>query len=110
MVDEHQENPEMPASNAEPNTESTPLREFMAHQRKAAEEASKAFEALFPLEFREHGRAAKKEFVAGLKVLFEGAVSAVDREMNKMHTPKSSGSDSSGPSTTGKSKVKVEVS
>ena len=43
------------------------------------------------------------------KVLIEGAASMVDHEINRMQSSKSSTS-SSGPSTTGKSKVKVEVS
>jgi hypothetical protein len=110
MVDEHQEIPEMPASERETTAEATPLHEFISHQRKAAEEALKALESLVPPDFRTHGRAARKEFVAGMKVLFEGAISAVDREMNKMHTSDNRTSDSDGPSTTGKTKVKVEVS
>lgn len=110
MVDEHQENPEMPASENTTSADSSPLHEFMQHQRKAAEETMKAFEALVPPEFRSHSRVARDEFVAGMKVLFEGALSAVDREMNKMHQNTSTGSNTSGPSTTGKTKVKVDLS
>src|SRR5260221_12165240 len=109
MVDEHQENPEMPASENTTSADSSPLHEFVKHQRKAAEETIKAFESLVPPEFRTHSRVARTEFVAGMKVLFEGALSAVDREMNKMHQHPGASSDNSGPSTTGKTKVKVDV-
>ena len=92
---------------AETNAEESPLQKFITHQRKAAEEAGKAFKALLPPEFRTHGHAAKEEFLASFKVLVDGVSEAVDREMKRAQASKS---DDSGPSTTGKSKVKVEVS
>src|SRR4051812_46618155 len=89
----------------------TPLGEFVNHQRKAAEEAYKAFEALVPPDFRTHGRAAKEEFLMSFKVLIDGAAESVERELNRMRSKGTdTGSGGSGPSTTGKSKVKVEVS
>jgi hypothetical protein len=114
MNNEHEnfdQEPEM--ANAEPETASTasdksPLENFVEHQKRAAEEAAKALNALIPPDFRTHGRAAKKEFLTSFKVLVEGVATAVDHELNKMHSTKSDGSD--GPSTTGKTKVKVEVS
>ena len=104
MVKVNQEKPE-----SESQSESSPLHEFVDHQRKAADEAMKAMGALLPPEFRTHGKTAREEFLLSFKVLIEGAASAVDRELNRTQAHK--GSDSgSGPSTTGKSKVKVEVS
>ncbi len=100
-------NPETPESEAK--SESSPLNEFMTHQRKAADEAMKAMGALLPPEFRSHGKTAREEFLLSFKVLIEGAAAVVDRELK--HSQERKGSDSgSGPSTTGKSKVKVEVS
>jgi hypothetical protein len=87
----------------------TPLNEFVTHQRKAAEEACAALNALIPPDFRTHGRAAKEEFLTSFKVLVDGVATMVDQELNRMRTS-SSGGSGGGPSTTGKSKVKVEVS
>jgi hypothetical protein len=84
----------------------TPLNEFVAHQRKAAEEACAALNALIPPEFRTHSRTAREEFLKGFKVLADGMAEMVDRELNRVRTNPSGG----GPSTTGKSKVKIEVS
>jgi hypothetical protein len=92
---------------AETQAGQSPLHQFVSHQRKAAEEAGKAFASLLPPEFRTHGRAAKEEFLTSFKVLVEGVSAVVDREMKRTQPTKS---DDSGPSTTGKTKVKVEVS
>jgi len=89
--------------------QTTPLQDFIEHQRKAAEEAAQAINALIPPEFRTHSRAAREEFLKSFKVLVDGVAAAVDREMNRMRNNPSSG-PGDGPSTTGKSKVKVEVS
>ena len=102
MTEEFQE-PTTEETNAEPKS---PLNEFITHQRKAAEEAGKAFAALLPPEFRTHGRAAKEEFLTSFKVLVDGVSAAGDREMKRSQS--TTGSDS-GPSTTGKTKVKVDV-
>jgi hypothetical protein len=99
-------NPEPEAANA--SSSKNPLEAFIEHQKKAAEETAKALNALIPPDFRTHGRAAKHEFLTSFKVLIEGVSAAVDHELHKMHTNKSEGND--GPSTTGKTKVKVEVS
>ncbi len=89
--------------------QTTPLRDFVEHQRKAVDEACQALSALLPPDFRTHSRTAREEFMLSFKVLADGVAAAVDRELNKMRTSPSSGSGG-GPSTTGKSKVKVEVS
>ncbi len=102
------ETPDMPINNTKP-----PLQEFLEHQVNAAQETVKALQALVPPDFRTHSRAARKEFLLSFKVLLDGAMTTVERELNKSRqsgdseTPATS---SSGPSTTGKSKVKVEVS
>ncbi len=87
----------------------TPLNDFVAHQRKAAEEACAALNALVPPDFRTHSRAAREEFLKGFKALADGVAEIVDRELNRMRANPSSG-PGGGPSTTGKSKVKIEVS
>ena len=104
MVKENQETPESEAPN-----ETSPINEFLSHQRKAADETVKALGAFLPPEFRSHGKVAREEFLLSFKVLIEGAAAAVDREIKHAQANKSSDAGS-GPSTTGKSKVKVEVS
>jgi hypothetical protein len=97
----------------------TPLGEFLEHQRRSAEETLKALNALVPPDFRTHSREARKEFLLSFKVLIDGAAGAVERELNRMRTsktstpdaaPNSSPSDEPPVSSTGKTKVKIEVS
>src|SRR5205814_7153955 len=90
-------------------TRNQPLREFVEHQRKAADEACQALSALIPPEFRTHSKVAREEFFKSFKILADAVAAAADRELNRMRTNPSSG-PGDGPSTTGKSKVKVEVS
>ena len=85
-----------------------PLNEFVNHQRKAAEETYKAFASLIPPEFRTHSRIAQDEFLKSFQVLIQGTADALDREMNRRRT--TPGGSDGGPSTTGKSKIKVDVS
>jgi hypothetical protein len=92
----------------QPQEEKSPLKGFIKHQRVAAEEAAKALKGFIPPEVRTHGRVAKEEFLMSFKVLVEGVSEVVDREINKMQSNKSSAGNTS--STTGKTKVKVEVS
>jgi len=103
------ETPEITASAPKSESSSSPLHEFVKHQRIAVEEAGKALDALIPPDFRTHSRAAREAWLLSFKVLIDGAASMVDHEINRMQSSKS-GSSSNGPSTTGKSKVKVEVS
>jgi hypothetical protein len=105
MTDEQQD--PTTAESMNKGDESSPLHDFIHHQRKACEETGKAFAALLPPEFRTHSHAAKEEFLTSFKVLVDGVSAAVDREMKKSQ---SANTGSTGPSTTGKSKVKVEVS
>jgi hypothetical protein len=104
MAEERQEVP-----GDEPKNLGDTLNEFITHQRNAAKEACEALNALLPPDFRTHSRAAGEEAIKGVKVLVEGVTAVVDRELKRMRTSPESGSGG-GPSTTGKSKVKVEVS
>jgi len=94
-----------------------PLTQFIEHQVTAAQETVEALRALVPPDFRTHSRAARREFLLSFKVLLDGAMSSVERELNKARqsdppkpptTPPTAGAG--GASTTGKNKVKVEVS
>lgn len=101
--------------NAEEAEIKNPVEGFIHHQRKAAEETFKALGALIPPEFRTHSREAGKEFLTSFKVLIEGTVNTIEHELNRRHDrapsePNPDSENRSGPSTTGKSKVRVEVS
>jgi hypothetical protein len=89
-----------------------PLGDFMYHQKRAAEEAAEALKALIPPDFRTHCRTAREEFLQSFKVLVDGVSSTVDTELNKMRSKRTEDSESGGqrPSTTGKTKVRVDVS
>ncbi len=104
MAEEHQNKP----GNETPDLKAT-LESFAEHQRKAAKEACEAVVSLLPPDFRTHSRTAGDEFAKSLQVLVDGAVAMVDHELKRMRTSAESG-PGGGPSTTGKSKVKVEVS
>jgi hypothetical protein len=109
-------------SGTQQTTEATkkPLDQFVEHQKRAFEETGKALEALLPPGFREHSDTARKEFIKGMKVLVDAAVvelekagKEVDKALKRTRegqppTPTDS-SDSDRPSTTGKTKVKVQV-
>jgi hypothetical protein len=89
-------------------TSQNPLEEFVTHQRKAVDETAKAIEALLPEGFVKHGREAGKEFVAGFKVLVDAAIGELEK-VAKQTRKETTDSDDDQPSTTGKSKVKVQV-
>jgi hypothetical protein len=94
----------------------TPLGAFFFHQRRAAEQTIRAINALVPPDFKQYSREARKEFLTSFKVLIDGANEAISRELNKHRKPgeaetgTAGAQGSDGPSTTGKNKVKVEVS
>jgi hypothetical protein len=79
--------------------------DFLHHQRRALEETGKALEALLPEGFRKHGTEASKEFTKGFRVLVDAAMS----ELKKAKSEVDDAPGSDGPSTTGRTKVKVEV-
>jgi hypothetical protein len=94
----------IPPMDEEPRT---PFEEFLYHQRRALEETGRALEALLPEGFRTHGNNASKEFTKGFRVLVDAAMD----EIKKASEKKAEGGedDDEGPSTTGKTKVKVQV-
>jgi hypothetical protein len=83
-----------------------PLEAFVYHQRRALEETGKALEALLPEGFRTHSGEAGKEFVKGFKALIDAAIDEIEKATSK-EDQADDGDDR--PSTTGKSKVKVQV-
>ncbi len=99
------DNPDM---NNDEESPRTPFEEFLYHQRRALEETGKALEALLPEGFRTHGSAASKEFTKGFRVLVDAAMDEMKKASEKAEDADSGGSDD-GPSTTGKTKVKVQV-
>ncbi len=95
----------------QPETERTPLAGFLHHQRKAAEAALKALGAFIPPDFRKYSREAREEYLKSFKVLIEGARATVEREMHRTRSKAEGdeGDQPPRPSSTGKTKVKVEV-
>lgn len=110
MSDYQQETPteETPGASAK-----NPINEFLKHEQKAFEETGKALEALLPPGFKEHSREAGREFVNGMKVLFDAAVDGLQKasaDFDKNFNRPQAGSDSEDrPSSTGTTKVKVQV-
>lgn len=84
-----------------------PFEEFLYHQRRALEETGKALEALLPEGFREHGTEATRQFTKGFRVLVDAALDEVKKAGEKVNS--ATGGDDDAPSTTGKTKVKVQV-
>ena len=102
---EEKVNPETEPLEEEPKN---PFETFVYHQRKALEETGKALEALLPEGFREHGGEAGREFVKGFKALVDAAISEIEKATNQNADADTDGGDEP-PSTTGKTKVKVQV-
>ncbi|MBK8030324.1 MAG: hypothetical protein J0M07_28785 [Anaerolineae bacterium] len=94
---------------------SNPLDAFVRHQKKAFEETGKALDALLPPAFKEHSTEARREFVKGVKVLVDAAISEMEkasRDFEKnfnRQRPADEAGDADRPSTTGATKVKVQV-
>lgn len=103
-----------PQTEEMPGAEKTnPINEFLRHQQRAVEETGKALDALLPPGFKEHSREAGREFVSGMKVLLDAAVEGLekasqefDKNFNR-ERPESDAGDK--PSSTGTTKVKVQV-
>jgi hypothetical protein len=85
-----------------------PLDAFIEHQKRAIEETGKAIESLLPPDFVTHAKEAQKEFVAGFKVLADSLIDELEKVAKKTESASES-DDEDKPSTTGKSKVKVQV-
>lgn len=91
---------------------------FVEHETRAVEASVKAVESLLPEGFRDNARVAGREFAAGLKVLVDAAIEGIDRMSReideKMKTQRAAHAESAHsaeerPSTTGATKVKVQV-
>lgn len=87
----------------------TPFEEFLYHQKRALEETGKALEALLPEGFRTHGSNASKEFTKGFKALVDAAMDEMKKATRKGEKPAQGEDDDTPPSSTGKTKVKVQV-
>ncbi len=104
MVNEENTMPEESPDNR------TPLEEFLHHQRRALEETGKALEALLPEGFRVHSKNASQEFTKGFKVLVDAAMEELKQASKKdEQADDEAGEDTTPASTTGKTKVKVQV-
>ncbi len=102
------ENVTPPPENEPGETPENPFETFIYHQRKALEETGKALEALLPEGFREHGGEASREFVKGFKALVDAAIVEIEKATTQVEEVDGDGEDTP-PSTTGKTKVKVQV-
>jgi hypothetical protein len=100
--------PEMNDELPEDTEPRTPFEEFLYHQRRALEETGRALESLLPEGFRKHGSNASKEFSKGFRALVDAAMSEIKRA-RKSEDGLEDEDDDTPPSTTGKTKVKVEV-
>lgn len=107
MTQDENMNPE--AMSTEESEPRTPFEEFLYHQRRALEETGKALEALLPEGFRTHGNNASKEFSKGFKILVDAAMDEFRKGNAKGEDEAASSNDDDNPSTTGKTKVKVQV-
>ncbi|MGQ9889981.1 MAG: hypothetical protein ACUVSX_16065 [Aggregatilineales bacterium] len=83
-----------------------PFDKFVEHERQALREAGKAIEALLPEKFWTHGRRALEEFSSGVQVLADAVIAELEKVSK--HIEKDA-EDAGRPSTTGPTKVKVEV-
>ncbi len=87
-----------------------PVESFIYHQRRALEHTGKALEALLPEGFREHGTSASKEFIKSFQVLVDAAIGEIEKATTRVEDAENAKDDGSDkPSTTGKTKVKVQV-
>lgn len=78
--------------------------EFAYHQRQALEAAGKAVSALFPPDFKTHGAKAWDEFKKSFQILADRLKEVVEQAGE---AAKDAGDEP--PSTTGKTKVRVEL-
>jgi hypothetical protein len=102
------QNPEVETPEENPKN---PVESFIYHQRRALEHTSKALEALLPEGFREHGATASKEFIKSFQVLVDAAIGEIEKATTRVQDVVEEAKDDSNdkPSSTGRTKVKVEV-
>ena len=108
--DQTANNNETPAGDGK----TTPFGEFLRHQKRAFEETGKAVDSLLPPGFKQHSSEAGREFVSGFKVLFDAVLDGAqkvsrdfDETMNRQRAASNDSDDR--PSSTGTTKVKVQV-
>jgi hypothetical protein len=106
----HNHNPEDAAPGAEEEPRSR-FDEFVFHQRRALEETGKAIEALFPEKFVEHGKKAGTEFNTAMRALVDAVTEEIKKAADSARAAKEEGAvdDDDDTSTTGKTKVRVQV-
>ncbi|MFZ4816159.1 MAG: hypothetical protein ACOYL5_16620 [Phototrophicaceae bacterium] len=85
------------------------LEGFLEHQRKAVEEAGKAMDALLPPGFKEHSAVSRDEFRKGIKVVVDYAIDELEKLTKSGESEDGIEDETPPPSTTGRTKVKVEV-
>jgi hypothetical protein len=83
---------------------------FIDHQRQAFEEAQKALEALIPPDARSHGQAAFNHSIEGIRVLVNGILDEFQSQFGAEDKPEGEKSEKAEAKTTGRSKVKVNLS
>lgn len=107
-MSDYQENnvPEMEEEVIDEQDPRTPFEEFLYHQRRALEETGRALESLLPEGFRKHGSNASKEFTKGFRALVDAAMGELRKARNGEIDEED---DDTPPSTTGTSKVRVDV-
>ena len=89
-----------------------PMERFFYHQRRALEETGKALDALLPPDFRSHSAAASQEFTRGFRVLVDAAIDELKRVSERSDDTQNEATDDDDddtPSSTGKTKVKINV-
>lgn len=107
MSDEMRDDPLYPQDEPDENASEeakSAFEEFAYHQRQALEAAGKAVSALFPQEFKNHGAKAWDEFRKSFQVLADRL-----KEMVEQAGEATKGGNDEPPSTTGKTKVRVEL-
>lgn len=117
MTENHQVPPQFDdTAQTRGDAQQDPFAIFLEHQKKALEETGKALDALLPPGFKEHSSEARREFARGWKVLVDAAVSELEKASKEVDKAfKRTREDApvdvtvERPSSTGKTKVKVQV-
>lgn len=86
-----------------------PFEKFVDKQRQAAEEFTKALEELFPPGFREHTKKAGQAFVDSFRDLFEAAREDFEDLVKRGKEHGEEAAEDASDSSTGDTKVKVDV-
>ncbi len=109
------ENPEVNTTSNEEAAKKDAFNKFVEHETKAFEESLKAIDALLPEGFKTHAKVAGKEFALGFRVLLDVASDALNSaakdidERMKAKRAEYAAEEGDRPSTTGPTKVKVQV-